>query len=311
MDRLREMEVFVAVAGAGGFAKAGRRLGMSPPAVTRVVAGLESRLGSRLFNRTTRSLSLTDAGTRFLVHARRLLAEIDAAEKEAVGDAVVPGGHLVLTASATFGRAVLTPVIAAFLATYPRVSVRALFLDRIVDLVDEGVDVAVRIGDLPDSSLVARRVGAVLRLLVASPDYLARHGAPAAPADLRDHAVIAMTGLMPDRHWRYVDGGRARSIALVPRLEMNDAPAALACARAGEGITVALSYMVGDDLRAGRLVTVLDRFGPPEAPVHLVHAAGRIVAPTVRAFLDFGAPRLRGALDALAVPVPTMTSEAL
>lgn len=311
MDRLREMEVFVAVAVAGGFARAGRRLGLSPPAVTRLVAGLETRLGARLFNRTTRSVSLTDAGTRFLASARRLLAEIDGAEKEAIGDAAAPSGHLVLTASATFGRSVLSPVIAAFLAAYPRVTVRALFLDRVVDLVEEGVDLAVRIGDPPDSSLVARRIGAVRRLLVASPDYLARHGAPAAPADLRRHAVIAMTGLMPDRHWRYVDGDKPRSIALAPRLELNDAAAALACARSGEGITIALSYMVGEDLHAGRLISVLDRFALAEAPVHLVHASGRVVGSAVRGFLDFAAPRLRAELDRLAMPVPPTPSDAL
>ncbi|MEX2650284.1 MAG: LysR family transcriptional regulator [Alphaproteobacteria bacterium] len=304
MDRLHEMGVFVAVASAGGFAKAGKRLRLSPPAVTRAVARLEARLGTRLLNRTTRSLGLTDAGTRFLASAQRLLADIDSAEKDAAGDAAEPRGHLALTASATFGRSILFPIVRSFLAAQPHVTVSVLLLDRVVDLIEEGVDVAVRIAELPDSSLVARRVGAVRRLLVASPGYLAARGTPEAPVDLRAHAIIAMSGLMPNREWRYVDGGKARSIQLAPRLEVNDALAALDSAEAGEGITLALSYMVAEAIRAGRLVAVLNGHGPVPVPVHLVHAQGRRVAPAVRAFMDFAAPCLAAALDDRAMPVP-------
>jgi DNA-binding transcriptional LysR family regulator len=296
MDRLRELEVFVAVASASGFAKAGRYLRLSPPAVTRAVASLEDRLGTRLIDRTTRSLRLTDAGARFLVRAQRVLADIDDAEKDAVGDTSEPHGHLTVTASAAFGRAILVPIACAFLTAHPSVTITALLLDRVVDLIDEGVDLAIRIGELPDSSLVARRVGTVRRILVASPRYLKRHGAPTVPADLRDHAVIAMTGLMPKREWRYVAGGKARSVALVPRLEVNDALAALAAAEAGDGITIAISYMVGEAIRARRLVPVLDQFAPAPVPVQLVHAQGRNVNPTLRAFIEFSAPRLAAVL---------------
>ena len=173
MDRLHEIEVFVAVAEAGSFAKAGRRLHVSPPAVTRAISALEDRLGARVFNRTTRSLMITDVGQRFLESARRILADLDTAEMEAVGETISPQGHLTLTASVTFVRSALAPVVSDFLSRYPRVAASVLLLDRVVNLVEEGVDVAVRIGHLPDSSLVARRVGAVHRILVASPDYLA------------------------------------------------------------------------------------------------------------------------------------------
>ncbi|MBI3453484.1 MAG: LysR family transcriptional regulator [Rhodospirillales bacterium] len=299
MDRLHEIEVFVAVADAGGFAKAGTRLRLSPPAVTRAISSLEERLGARLFNRTTRSLSLTDVGARFLESARRLLIDIDSAEKDAVGETAVPHGHLTVTASVTFGRSALAPVVCDFLASYPRISVSVLLLDRITNLVEEGIDAAVRIGPLPDSSLVARRIGDVRRILVASPDYLARRGRPQSPADLKLHSVIAFTGLMPNREWRFRDKRSGSSVSFTPRLEINDAVAAIGAAEAGDGVTIALSYMVASQIRAGRLVTVLDDVTPPAIPVHLVYPQSRIVAPKIRAFVDFASPRLRKTLEGL------------
>lgn len=297
MDRLHEIEVFVAVAEAGGFARAARRLRLSPPAVTRAVAALEERLGARVFERTTRSLVITEVGRRFLETARRILADLDAAEKEAVGTTTMPQGHLTVTASPAFGRSVVAPVVGAFLDRHPRVTVSLLLLDRLANLVEEGIDVAVRIAHLPNSSLIARRVGAVRRLLVASPDYLARRGVPRTPQDLRLHAVIAFTGLMPDRAWRYADGTATGTVSFMPRLEVNDALAAVAAAEAGEGITVSLSYMVADAIRAGRLVPVLDAHAPPPVPVHVVHPGSRLVSPKLRAFVDFAAPRLRETLE--------------
>ena len=299
MDRLREMEVFVAVVEAGSFVGAAARLHMSPPAVTRAVASLEDRLGIRLLTRTTRALHLTEAGEGFVADATRLLAEITAAEQAVVGDTGEPQGHLVLTASSTFGRSVLAPVIADFLDAYPGVTVSARFLDRVVDLVEEGVDVAVRIAALRDSSLVARRVGEVRRLLVASPAYLAERGVPDEPADLRGHAVVAFGGLMDNGVWRYRLKGRPRTIALEPRFEVNDALSALAAAEAGRGIAPVLSYMVTDALAAGRLVPVLADLAPAPVPVQLVHQQGRLVPPKIRAFMDFAAPRLA---DRLARP---------
>jgi len=301
MDRLRELEVFVAVADSGGFAKAGRQLRLSPPAITRAIASLEDRLGAPVFNRTTRSVSITDVGRRFLESAQRVLAELDGAEKAAVSETTVPQGHLTITASVTLGRSALAPVACAFLGLNPRVSMSMLLLDRVANLVDEGIDVAVRVGSLPDSNLIARRVGAVRRVLVASPNYLKRRGVPRSPDELRVHSIVAFTGLMPDRQWRFMDGRRGRSVSFAPRLEVNDALAALAAAEAGEGIAPALSYMVKDRIEDGRLVTVLDPFSQPAAPVNLLYAHSRVVSPKVRAFVDFATPHLRATLDTLAV----------
>ena len=188
---------------------------------------------------------------------------------EAVGETAVPNGHLTLTASVTFGRSALAPVVCAFLSQHPRVTMSVLLLDRIANLVEEGIDLAVRIGPLPDSNLVAKKIGTVRRILVASPDYLARRGVPQTPADLRLHSMIAFTGLMPNREWRFLDGKKGNSVSFVPRLEINDAAASIAAAEMGDGITVALSYMVADQIRDGRLAPASRQF----------HAAARPSSP--------------------------------
>jgi len=301
MDRFHEIEVFIAVSEAGSFAKAGQRLRLSPPAVTRAIWALEDRLGGRLFNRTTRSLAITEVGSRFLESARRIVDDLGSAEREAVGDTAVPKGHLTVTASVTLGRSVMAPVVCEFLEKYPQVTVSVLLLDRITSLVEEGIDAAIRIGALPDSSMVARRLGSVRRVLVASPDYLARRGTPVVPSDLTLHAMIAFTGLMPNREWRFLDGRSGKSVSFMPRFEINDAVCAIAAAEAGRGITIALSYMVADRILQGRLVTVLDDLAPPAAPVHLVVPQARLIAPKLRAVVDFSAPRLRRALDGMAL----------
>ncbi|MCK6371856.1 MAG: LysR family transcriptional regulator [Gammaproteobacteria bacterium] len=300
MDRLHEIEVFVAVAEAGSFARAAARLRLSPPAVTRAVSALEERLGARVFQRTTRSLAITEVGQRFLDSSRRLVAELDAAVEGAVGESAEPRGHLSLTASVTFGRMALAPVVTSFLAGYPRVTASVLLVDRVVNLIEEGIDVAVRIGNLPDSSLVARRVGAVRRILVASPSYLAAHGTPASPKDLRQHSVIAFTGLMPNREWRFRSATKQASIALAPRLEVNDATTAIEAAEAGHGITLALSYMVGERIRAKKLTPVLEAFRLPLQPVNLVYPSARLLAPKTQAFIAHATPRLKSAVDRLA-----------
>ena len=303
MDRLHELEVFVAVADAGSFAKAGNRLRLSPPAVTRAISALEDRLGARVFNRTTRSLTITEVGLRFLESAKRVLNDLDTAEKEAIGETAVPHGHLTITASVTFGRSALAPVVGDFLNQHPRISVSVLLLDRITNLVEEGIDLAVRIGPLPDSSLIAKRIGTVRRVLVASPAYLAQRGKPQTPADLRLHSMIAFTGLMPNREWRFLDGRSGNSVSFMPRLEINDAVSSIAAAEAGDGITIALSYMVAEKINEGRLVTVLDEFTPPAVPVSLVYPQSRLISPKVRAFVDFATPRLRATLDSLAISI--------
>lgn len=302
MDRLHEIEVFIAVSEVGGFAKAGQRLRLSPPAVTRAISALESRLGAKVFNRTTRSLAITEVGQRFLENARRVLGDLDAAERDAVGETSVAKGSLTITASVTFGSFALAPVVRAFLAQYPLINISMLLLDRVANLVEEGIDAAVRIGPLPDSSMVAKRLGSVHRVLVASPEYLARRGTPAIPADLRLHSMIAFTGLMPNREWRFLDGRSGKAVSFVPRFEINDAAAAIAAAEAGDGITIALSYMVAEQIRLGKLVTVLDAWTPSAIPVNLLFPQNRLMAPKLRAFVDFAAPRLKQALEEAAIP---------
>lgn len=297
MDRVQSMEIFVAVAEGGGFAKAASRLHLSPPVVTRAIAALEERLGVRLLNRTTRSVVPTEAGLRFLDSARALLQQLDAAEKDAAGEMAVPSGTLTVSASVSFGRRAVAPLVREFLEAHPKVSVSMLLVDRLVNLVEEGVDVAVRIGELPDSSLVARQVGRVQRLLVARLGYLARRGAPREPAELRLHDVIAFTGLMPNREWRYVHDARSTPVRLAPRFELNDAETAVAAAEEGGGITVVPCYMVAEAIRAGRLVPVLLDVTPPPVPVQLVYPQARLVAPKLRAFVDLAVRRLRERLS--------------
>jgi DNA-binding transcriptional LysR family regulator len=300
MGRLHELQVFVAVADAGSFAKAGALLRLSAPAVTRAIAALEDRIGARVFNRTTRSLTITDVGQRFLESARRILTDLAAAEKEAVGATAMPRGHLTITASVTFGRSAVAPVVCDFLSEHPHVTASVVLLDRLINLIEEGIDVAVRIGPLPDSNLIAKRIGTVRQVLVASPDYLARRGTPTIPKDLKLHSVIAFTGLMPNREWRFRNEQRASSIAINPAFEINDAAAAIGAAEMGHGITIALSYMVHDKIREGKLAIMLADYTLPPHPVHLVYHQERLVAPKIRAFIDYAAPRLKLSLDRLA-----------
>lgn len=296
VDRFQELRVFVAIAESGGFTRAAASLHSSPSVVTRTIAALESRLGVRLFNRTTRAVHLTEPGMRFLGDARRLLADLDAAEHDVSGESRQPSGEVTITVPVMVGRTLLRPIIADFSAAYPPVRVSLLMVDRIADLVDEGVDLAIRIAHLPDSNLVATRLGTVRRLLVASPAYLERHGTPTTPSVLADHMVISHTTLLAGREWRYINNGRPGRIVLRPGIETNDAAVNIELAEQGVGITIVMSYMVGDALRAGRLVPVLESLSPPPVPVHLVHAQGRMVAPKVRAFASFAVPRLRAAL---------------
>jgi DNA-binding transcriptional LysR family regulator len=290
---LRWLETFVMVAEQGSLIGAARQLDVSPPSVTRAIASLEADVGVQLFTRTTRSVKLTEAGERFLTEVRTILAALDSAVVEAAGDRETARGQLTITASVTFGRTHVADVLLEYLHEHPRVSASLLLLDRVTNLIDEGIDVAVRIGELPDSSLLARKIGTVRRVLVASPEYLARRGTPKHPRELSEHDMLAFTGLMPNRKWRYREGrGKAREIALTPTLEVNDAVVALRAAERGHGITIAVSYMVADALAAGRLVLVLEAFAPPPIPVQLVIPESRVISAKVRSFLDFAAPRL-------------------
>lgn len=293
MDRLQAMTVFVAVAEEEGFVRAARRLALSPPVVTRAVAALEERIGTRLLHRTTRSVQLTEAGSHYLEDCRRILAEIEEAEETAAGSHREPQGRLSVTAPVLFGRLHIAPILLDFLGRHPRVSVRTLFVDRVVNLMDEGLDVAVRIAHLPDSGMTAVKVGSVRRLVCASPAYLADHGVPQAPDDLAHHRIIAVHGVTPSPVWSFRAGDGEIKVRTAPRLEVNTADTAIMAARQGHGLTRVLSYMVADVAAAGRLAVVLADYEPAPVPIHLVHREGRDASARVRAFVDFAARRLR------------------
>ncbi len=293
MDRFAELRTFVEVAEKGGFAPAARALGLSPPAATRAVSALEARLGVRLFVRTTRVVRLTEAGGRFLLDARRLLADLAEAEAAAAGIHAAPRGELAVTAPVLFGRRHVAPLIGAFLDLHPDVSARCLFVDRNINLLEEGADVAVRIGHLPDSSLVATAVGRVRAVVVGAPAYVAAHGEPAHPADLAAHRLIHPVGVRDAPDWEFQDQGRPLSVRTRPRLRVSTNDAALELALQGWGLTRLLSYQVAEEVAGGLLRPVLAAFEPDPLPVHLLHAEGARVSAKVRAFVDFAAARLR------------------
>lgn len=299
MDRFRELTTFVAVAETGAFNAAARRLKMSPPAVTRLVTALESRLGVQLFTRTTRQVALTEAGARLREDAQRILAELEEAETAAQGATTAPSGHLRLTAPVLFGQHILAPILRDYLDAYPAVSAEALFIDRNVNLLDEGLDVALRIGELPDSSFSARRVGRLRRIVVAAPAYLERHDTPETPEALRDHRLIFSTSVSEVLSWTFTKAGKRRTLRVAPRLSVNGLQTVIDAALAGWGITRVLSYQVADALADGRLVELLGDFDDEEVPIHLLHAEGRRAAAKTRSFIDFAAERLRGEADRL------------
>ena len=293
MERFEAFANFVAIAETGGFAAAARKLGRSPAAVTRGLAGLERELGTRLFRRTTRGVTLTESGARFLVDAKRILADTEEAMASVGAVDAELRGNLVVTASVMFGNAYVATVLLAFLRKHSRVRARALLVDRVVDLVGEGVDVAVRIAHLKDSSLRATKVGAVRRVLCASPSYLEAHGTPNRVADLREHDTIAFSLGDAPRDWTFAGGRSTGRVAIEPRLVTNSTETSLRAAVAGRGITRALSYQVASDVRAGRLVVLLPELEPPPIPVHVLHAADGHPPARVRAFVDFVVTKLR------------------
>ena len=293
MDRLYLMTVFVAVAEEQGFAAGARRLGMSPPAVTRAIAALEDRLAVKLLYRTTRHVRVTEAGQRYLDDARRIIAEMDEADEAVQGINAAPRGHLMVTAPMLFGRMYVTPGIVDFLQRYPGMEVSTLFVDRVTNLLEEGIDVGVRIGELPDSTLRAVRVGEVRRVLVASPEYLARHGAPQKPQDLAQHAVVSSSGSSAPVEWRFNDGGRALSLRPSARLNVNTNDAAIEAVKAGFGIARLLSYQSAALVASGELQLVLEAFSTPPVPIHIVHRDARQGSARVRSFVDLMAARLR------------------
>ena len=289
MDRLDELSVFVAILEAGGLARAAHRLGRSPAAVTRALATLEARAGVRLVERTTRKLAPTDAGLRLADQARRVLADYAAAVSAEPATGPLRG-RIAVTAPLVFGRRHVTPAVTAFLDAHPEVSVDLLLADRNLDLIDDHLDVAVRIGALADSSLIVRKVGEVRRVTVAAPAYLERAGPVETPAALARHQTILTTGRTQLPEWRYVGrDGRETAVRLAPRLTLSDVDATLSAVRDGHGIARLLSYQVADDVAAGRLVLLLAGFEPEPLPVQLVTPNARLAPTRVRAFLDHAA----------------------
>jgi DNA-binding transcriptional LysR family regulator len=286
MDRIDAMQAFVAVADLQGFAPAARKLGLSPSGVTRLIAALEDRLGARLLQRTTRKVALTDVGARYLERARRILADVEEAEGSAETERARPGGRLVVSAPLGFGRLHVSPVMSAYLKRYPEVSGDLRLSDRVINLVEDGVDLAVRIGHLPDSTLVARHVGEMRRIVVASNDYLKRHGEPAAPADIASHETIQFGAMTAPPDWRFVDDGREVRVPVTPRLSSNSADAAIYYAEQGGGLTRVLAYQAAESLKAGRLGIVLAKFEAPPLPIQIVYPTSRLLSAKVRTFID-------------------------
>jgi len=280
------MQAFVAVADLQGFAPAARRLGMSPSGLTRLVAALEERLGARLLQRTTRSVTLTDAGSRYLERARRILADVEEAESAAEGERIRPGGRLVVSAPVGFGRLHVSPVVSAYLARYPEVAADLRLSDRMVNLVEDGIDLAVRIGHLPDSTLVARQVGEMRRIVVASRDYLKRRGEPNAPQEITSHDTIQFGAMSASPDWHFVKDGHDIRIAVTPRFSTNSADAAIHYAEQGGGLTRVMAYQAAASLKAQRVQIVLEKFELPAVPIHVVYPTSRLLSAKVRTFID-------------------------
>jgi DNA-binding transcriptional LysR family regulator len=293
MDRLQAMTAFVAVAETGGFSAAARKLEVSPSVVSRIVTELEEHLGVRLLTRTTRIVRLTDTGASYFENCRRILGEIDEAEQSATGEHAAPRGVMTITAPVLFGAAYVTPIVVEYLTRYPEVDLNCWFIDRVVNLVDEGIDVAVRIGELPNSSLQAIRVGFVRRVVCASPAYLERRGTPLAPDDLSSHTIISTNAASTSPEWRFTVERRPYNLRLQPRMTSTTNDSAIAAAAAGLGIVRPLSYQVAGHLRAGTLQVLLEQYEPPPLPIQVVHREGRHATQKVRAFLDLAIDRLR------------------
>jgi DNA-binding transcriptional LysR family regulator len=286
MDRFASISAFVAVAEQGGFAPAARKLGLSPSGVTRFVAALEEHLRVRLLNRTTRSVTLTDAGRRFLERSQRILGDLEEAELAAENERGEPSGRLSVTAPLIFGRMHVTPLVSDLMRVFPNLNVELQLSDRNRNLVDDAIDVAVRIGNLSNSNDIVRKAGATRRLLVASPEYLDRAGIPANPDELRAHQLISFTGLTPADTWKFWTQSQPSEISIYPKFSTNSADAAIWQAKHGGGLTMALSYQVKDEITAGALKIVLPDFEPAAIPIHFVYANSRLLSIKVRALID-------------------------
>jgi len=293
VDRFLTLQVFVAVGEEQSFTAAAKRLALSPPAVTRAVGALEQSLGVKLLHRTTRIVRLTETGARYLLDCKRILSELEDADQAASGAQGEVRGTLALTASVLFGRAFVAPLLHAFLRTHSKVNVRALFVDRVVDLIEEGLDVAVRVSHLADASFTAIRVGAVRHVVCASPAYLKRHGMPKTPADLKELSAFCFSADRTAPAWSFQVGKRTVSVRPNARLLVNSPEVAMQGAVASEGVTRVLSYQAAAAVKAGQLRVILSEFEPEPIPIHVIHREGKRAAARVRAFVDFAVAELR------------------
>jgi DNA-binding transcriptional LysR family regulator len=296
MDRLEAMSIVLAVAEAGSLSAAARHLNTPPATVSRKIAELEQHLRAKLFDRSTRKLTLTDSGLSYVAALKRILGDLSEADRAATGEYTKPTGELTVTAPVGLGRLHLIPILAEFLRAYPDIDIRLVLADRILGLPEDHVDVALRIGTLPDSRLIALRLGTIRRVVCASPAYLEARGTPRTPDDLAGHDFIVYEGFLGPDVWKFVRDGAEVAITVQPRLVVSNLDAACDAARAGIGLTRAFSHYVEAAVEAGTLTTVLDDFEPPTRPVSFVYAAGRFLPIKLRAFLDFAAPRLRARL---------------
>ena len=304
MDRFQEMRVLLAVTEAESFAGGAKLLGISPPSVTRAIAALEARLGTLLLARSTRSLRLTEAGQRYVEDCRRILLELEEAEELAAGGSVRPRGKLTVTAPVMFGELFLIPAITAYLDAYPEVEINALLVDRVVNMAEEGIDVAVRIGSLPEGEHWALQVGQIRPVVCAAPAFLDRVGRPRHPDALRDAPIVISSASRLPAHWRFLGADGPLGFTPNPRLTVSSNQAAISAARLGWGYTRVLSYQVAEAVARGEIELVLEAFEPPALPVHIIHQGGRQVSAKVRSFVDHCAARFRAdpALRAAGTP---------
>ncbi|MGF6175371.1 LysR family transcriptional regulator [Ensifer sp. 4252] len=295
MDRIDAMRVFVCTLDEGSLAAAGRKLNRSPAAVTRAISFLEAHVGVQLLHRTTRTIRLSEAGERYASACRRVLVDLDEADLLAAGETKTPRGTLTVTAPLVSGVSILRPILDAYLREHPEVNVKLLLLDRTVSLVDEGIDLGLRIAHLSDSNMIGIRVGEVRRVLCAAPSYLNSAAAIDSPSDLTDHHCIALAQFGQES-WTFPSrdtGGAQRLVHIKPRLTINGVAGVVASAIEGNGITRVLSYQIAEYVKSGELEIVLPTDEPPPLPVHIVAPEGRLSVPKVRAFVDFAVPRLR------------------
>ena len=296
MDRLEAMSVIVAVAEAGSLSAAARKLAMPVPTVSRKLSDLEAHLKAQLFHRSSRQMKLTDAGRSYIDACKRIIEQVEDAEREVSGEYRKPSGDLTVTSPWGLGHMHLLPIACEFLAAYPDIALRLLLTDRVHQPLDDGIDIAIRIGPLADSSMISTRIGSVRMVACASPAYLATRGRPEYPGDLSGHDCIAIDDIGAPRSWRFVEGGKETSAQVRSRLTVNTSEAAIEAAIVGAGIARVMFYKMDAARRAGALAIVLDGFEQEPLPVHIVYPERKPMPLKLRAFVDWAAPRLKARL---------------